>query len=88
VVSEDVAPVETLSFDEALHQLEALAQQLETGDIPLEDALRVYERAVELFRHCRARLEGVEHKLELLTRDLDGEPTTEPLAGDDDGQDG
>jgi exodeoxyribonuclease VII small subunit len=63
-----------LTFDVALERLEALAQQLENGDIPLEDALEVYERAVSLFRHCRTRLEGVEQRLETLTRDLDGEP--------------
>lgn len=79
MASNETLPVQNLSFDAALEQLEALAQQLEGGDIPLEDALRVYERAVELFSHCRARLAGVEQKLELLTRDLEGEPTTEPL---------
>lgn len=78
--ADESLPVNTLSFDAALEQLEALAQQLEGGDIPLEDALRVYERAVELFSHCRTRLAVVEQKLELLTRDLEGEPVTEPLS--------
>lgn len=72
-----------LTFDVALERLEGLAQQLENGDIPLEDALEVYERAVKLFRHCRDRLEGVEQRLETLTRDLDGEPVTEELEADD-----
>ncbi len=79
--------IEELAFDEALERLETLAGQLEDGDVPLEESLRVYENAVALFRHCRARLSSVEQKLELLTRDLDGEPTTAPLAdtADDDG---
>ena len=72
-----------LSFDVALEHLEALARQLENGDIPLEDALEVYERAVSLFRHCRGRLEGVEQRLESLTRDLDGAPVTETIEADD-----
>ena len=55
------------------------ARELEEGDIPLEQALEVYERAVGLFRACRDRLTGVEAKLELLTRDLEGEPLTTPL---------
>ena len=76
-------PTPDLSFDVALEQLESLARQLENGDIPLEDALEVYERAVGLFRHCRGRLEGVEQRLESLTRDLDGAPVTEAIEADD-----
>lgn len=72
-----------LTFDAALEHLEQLARQLENGDIPLEDALEVYERAVGLFRHCRDRLEGVEQRLEKLTRDLDGDPVTAAMAADD-----
>ena len=68
--------IEELAFDTALDRLEELAGQLEDGDIPLEESLRVYEQAVSLFRHCRARLSSVEQKLELLTRDLDDEPVT------------
>lgn len=77
--ADDSVSVASLSFDDALTQLEALADELEQGDIPLEDALRVYEHAVELFGHCRARLEGVEQKLELLTRNLEDEPVAQPL---------
>ena len=72
-------PIEELAFDAALDRLEALAGQLEDGDIPLEESLRVYEHAVSLFRHCRARLSSVEQKLEILTRDLDDEPVTAAL---------
>lgn len=79
----------TLSFDDALRQLEQLAGQLESGDIPLEDALQVYERAVGLFRQCRQRLGGVEQRLEKLTRDLDEQPLVTPITDDvDDDLDG
>jgi len=79
-------PIEELAFDAALGRLEVLAGQLEDGDVPLEESLRVYEQAVALFRHCRARLTRVEQKLEVLTRDLDSEPVTSPIdaAPDDD----
>jgi len=72
-------PIEELAFDAALARLDMLAGQLEDGDIPLEESLQVYEQAVALFRHCRARLSSVEQKLEILTRDLDGEPVTAPI---------
>lgn len=73
-----------LSFDEALERLEKAAEQLEAGDVPLEDALRVYERSVRLFRHCNERLAHVEQRLELLTRDLDGGPVATRLEDDED----
>ena len=69
---------EDLTFDEALRQLEELAAKLEEGDIPLEDALKVYERAVGLFSLCRGRLDTMEQRIELLTEDLDGSLKTEP----------
>jgi len=68
---------EDLTFDEALRQLEELAAKLEEGDIPLEDALQVYERAVGLFSQCRSRLDTMEQRIELLTEDLDGSLKTE-----------
>lgn len=68
-----------LTFDEALRQLEELAAKLEEGDIPLEDALQVYERAVGLFSLCRGRLESMEQRIEVLTGDLEGALKTEPL---------
>jgi len=75
----DEEPIEEMAFDAALDRLEVLAGRLEDGDIPLEESLRVYEQAVALFRHCRARLSSVEQKLEVLTRDLDDEPATTPI---------
>lgn len=76
---EPSTPVAELSFDQALEQLEAAARQLESGEVPLEEALQVYERAVVLFGHCNRRLQDVEQRLELLTRDLDGEPVARDL---------
>ena len=70
---------EELSFDQALEQLEKLASKLEEGDIPLEDALEVYERAVGLFSLCRNRLDTMEQRIEQLSEDLDGTLHTAPL---------
>lgn len=67
-----------VTFDEALRQLEELAAKLEEGDIPLEDSLKVYERAVGLFLLCRSRLDSMEQRIEVLTGDLDGSLKTEP----------
>ena len=71
--------IDQLPFDQALVQLEEAADSLEQGDIPLEQALEVYERAVGLFGHCRKRLSVVEQRLERLTEDLQGSLSTETL---------
>lgn len=71
---------EDLTFDQALEKLEGLAGQLETGDVPLETALEVYESAVHLFAFCRSRLDGMEQKIEELSETLDGTLTVEPAS--------
>ena len=70
---------ESLSFDDALVKLEELAGHLEEGDIPLEQALEVYETAVHLFAFCRQRLDGMEQRIEQLSETLDGTMASEPL---------
>jgi len=86
-MTDESPDVQEMSFDEALEKLEAAARQLESGDVPLEEALEVYESAVRLFRHCNERLARVEERLELLTRDLDGEPVARPLEDSDGDED-
>ncbi len=60
------------TFEEALSQLETLVAKLEAGELPLEEALRVFEEGVRLSRLCTARLEEVERRVHLLTRAPDG----------------
>ena len=69
---------EDLTFDAALDKLEELAGQLEEGDVPLEEALEVYEAAVHLFAFCRQRLDGMEQRIEQLSETLDGTLTVDP----------
>jgi exodeoxyribonuclease VII small subunit len=56
----------TVDFEQALGELEALVERLEHGELPLEDALRQFERGVELARHCQAALKQAEQKVEIL----------------------
>ncbi len=67
-------------------KLEALVAKLEQGDVPLEDALKTFERGVALTRQCQTALRTAQQKVEvLLTRN--GEETLSPFAGDDDEDD-
>ena len=64
-------------------ELEALVAKLEQGDVPLEEALKTFERGVALTRQCQTALRTAQQKVEvLLTRN--GEETLAPFASDDD----
>jgi exodeoxyribonuclease VII small subunit len=56
-------------FEQALAELESLVQRLERGDVPLEEALKHFERGVALTRHCQACLKSAQQKVEILLKD-------------------
>ena len=60
------------SFEEAQRELEQIVQRLETGEAPLDEALKLWERGEELFRICSAKLDGVRGKIEELSRESGG----------------
>lgn len=73
----------TPDFEQSLAELEALVAKLEQGDVPLEDALKTFERGVALTRQCQTALRTAQQKVEvLLTRD--GGETIESFDDDDD----
>lgn len=63
------------SFEESLHRLEEIVNQLEQGDVPLEDSLRLYEEGIQLSRVCAEKLTRAESTLKKLNKDLDGKLT-------------
>lgn len=69
-------------FEQALAELEAVVERLERGDLPLEEALSVFERGVELTRHCQSALRAAQQRVEILTK-RDGQPQVEPFAAAD-----
>ena len=62
------AQSETPDFERALGELETLVERLERGDLPLEEALRTFERGVELTRHCQTSLKAAQQKVEILLK--------------------
>lgn len=72
-------PVETLNFEDALGELEAIVRSLETAQIPLEDSINAYERGIALKKHCEAKLRDAQAKIEKITVDKDGSVSTTPL---------
>ncbi|MCK4658306.1 MAG: exodeoxyribonuclease VII small subunit [Phycisphaerae bacterium] len=64
----------TLTFEEALKQLENITAQIEQGSIGLEESISKYEEGMKLVRHCRKVLEKAEQKIEQLQTTPDKEP--------------
>jgi exodeoxyribonuclease VII small subunit len=65
------AAVEKLSFEQALAEIESIIEQIEGGEVGLEDSLRQYERGVALVNHCRGKLDRAQQQVEDLTRRLE-----------------
>jgi exodeoxyribonuclease VII small subunit len=70
-------------FEHSLTELEALVAKLEQGDVPLEEALKTFERGVALTRQCQTALRTAQQKVEVLLA-RNGEETVSPFSGDDD----
>lgn len=60
------------SFEKSLKRLEQIVETLERGDVPLEDALTMYEEGIQLSKLCIDKLTQAELKLKKLLRDVDG----------------
>lgn len=56
-------------FEEAMARLEAVVEELEKGEIPLEEAIQLYQEGILLARHCDLKLKQVEEKIQLLTEE-------------------
>jgi len=72
------APIESLSFEAALKELESIVAELESGDVDLEASIAKYERGAALKAHCEAKLKSAELKVEQIVQGRDGSVSTEP----------
>ncbi|MGH7314521.1 MAG: exodeoxyribonuclease VII small subunit [Candidatus Rokuibacteriota bacterium] len=61
-----------LKFEDCLARLEQIVSALESGNLPLEESLRVFEEGVALTRHCAKYLDEAERKIEILAKDEAG----------------
>lgn len=75
-------PVDEMTFEEAMAELEQVLGQLERGDVALDASITLYERGAELKKRCETKLKEAEEKVAAITMDADGNPTgTKPLDG-------
>lgn len=75
--------LQQLRFEDALAQLEHLVEQIESGQLGLEDALKQYERGTALIKRCRVVLAAAEQRIAELTKGPEGELQVQGDSGDD-----
>lgn len=80
-------PVDTLSFEAAMEELEAIVDKLEKGSVPLEESMTYYERGEALKQRCDTLLRSAEMRVEKVRLKADGSPAgleaLDPQSGDE-----
>jgi exodeoxyribonuclease VII small subunit len=72
--------IASLSFEQALAELERIVCDLERGDVPLDRSIEIYERGEALKKHCEKLLKAAEDRIEKIRLDRNGQPAgVEPL---------
>ncbi len=79
-----MADEKEIKFEDALARLEGVVDRLESGELPLEESLRLFEEGVHLTKVCTHRLEEAERRITILLKDERGEVLESPF---DEGQD-
>lgn len=75
-------PLDEMSFEDAIRELEQVVTQLDRGDVALEDSIKLYERGAALKARCEAKLKEAEEKVAQITLDASGAPTgSTPVEG-------
>ena len=75
-----------LKFEDSLARLEQIVSQLEAGNLPLEESLKVFEEGIALARHCARYLEEAEKRIEILSKDDQGALDTKPFTWEPEGE--
>lgn len=68
-----------IKFEEALKKLQEIVEELESGNIPLDESLAKYEEGIRLVRLCQKKLQEAKKKIEVLVKTKDGKVKIEPF---------
>jgi exodeoxyribonuclease VII small subunit len=68
---------QAIDLEKALSDLEQLVEELESGDLPLETAMKKFEDGIKLTRNCQAALKEAEQKVEILLKNAGGDEVLE-----------
>ena len=70
------------TFEESLKKLETIVDQLEKGDLPLEESMKLFEEGVDLSAACKQEIDAAEGKVQMLIKQRDGSVKTEAFLPD------
>ncbi|MGE5308282.1 MAG: exodeoxyribonuclease VII small subunit [Deltaproteobacteria bacterium] len=68
-----------IKFEDALKRLEKIVEELERGELSLDEALKKYQEGIELSRQCTQRLDSAKKKIDVMTKNKKGEFELKPL---------
>lgn len=72
-MSETEPDIAAMSFEDALRALEEIVRKLESGEVPLDATIGLYERGDKLRQHCQARLDAAQMRIEKIVTGASGE---------------
>ena len=75
------------TFEQAMKQLEKIVQDLESGDMPLEKAIKTFEEGIQLSKFCSEKLDETEKRITILMQGSDGEISEAPFSAENDDND-
>jgi exodeoxyribonuclease VII small subunit len=79
--------VAAVKFEQAMARLETIVEELERGELPLDESLRIFEEGIRLSKTCLKMLNEAERKVEILVQDKDGKKSLRALTLDEMGDD-
>ena len=71
-----------ITFEQSMKRLEQIVQELESGDLPLEEAMKKFEEGIKLSSQCSEKLDETEKKITLLLQDQKGNVLEKPFESD------
>ena len=75
------------TFEQAMKQLEKIVQDLESGDMPLEKAIKTFEEGIQLSKFCSEKLDETEKRITILMQNSDGKISETPFSAENDDSD-
>lgn len=79
-MADEGAQIAEMTFEEALKALEQVVARLEGGEVPLDESISLYERGEDLRKHCQARLDAAQARIEKIVAGPDGKAAgTQPF---------
>jgi exodeoxyribonuclease VII small subunit len=76
-----------VKFEQAMARLEAIVGELEKGNLPLDESLKIFEEGIRLSKSCLKILEDAEHKVEVLVQEKNGKKRLQAFSSDGDEED-